>query len=106
MGQCEWAVKRMFWIGIIIGIASWGLFNTLLGFFSKGPIIIERFLVCDGKVLYIREEIKSLYPSIATRTVNDTGIRVPWDDCSLIEIPPRRHQETLELIKEAVKEEA
>ena len=67
----------MFWIGIIVGIASWGLFNILLGFFWKGPAIIERFLVCDGKVFYIREVIKSIYPSIATRTVNDTGIRVP-----------------------------
>ena len=94
----------MFWIGIIIGIASWGLFNILLRFFSKEPVIIERFLICDGKVLYIRKVIKSIYPSIATRTVNDTGIRVPWDDCSLIEIPPGKYQKTLGLIKEAVKE--
>lgn len=94
----------MFWIGIIVGIASWELFNILLRFFSKGPAIIERFLVCDKKVLYIREEIKSIYPSIATRTVNDTGIRVPWNNCSLIEIPLGKYQETLELIKEAIKE--
>ena len=74
-------------------------------FFCKEPAVIERFLICDGRVSYVREEIKSLYPTIASRTVNDTGIRVPWSDCTLIAIPPGKYKETLELLKEAIEEE-
>ena len=95
----------MFWIGIIIGLVSWPLSRILLGSFLR-PAVIERFSICNGKVLYIREEIKSVYPSIASRTVNDTGIKAPPTYCSLIEIPPGKYQETLKLVKEAIVEES